>query len=340
MDKRILTVLVAMVFGLIILTLICLATIFVVPDVPWNPLSPSRATASAATKIAQAPTPAPPTDTPVPTYPATWTPTLTFTPEPTKTATDTRTPTPTKTTTPTATRTATRTPTTVVPPTPTSPPPYPYAGASGESKNNCANIKLSYAVTGDDGEPIAGFQVEYGEIGVLGSHFLTGPTEYSEIYGVTLIPGTDRAAVSKSHNWFAYLMLDGKKVSAAVLFTTDPILADNPSYCDNPTPVTGANTPTPGAVGCIANPCESTDAVNVKHIDFKPRILRFEPVATSTPRPGLCAPPYDNLIMPRRCSDCATQADAQRLYETVGGPEVDIYDFDRDGNGIACEDLP
>jgi hypothetical protein len=28
------------------------------------------------------------------------------------------------------------------------------------------------------------------------------------------------------------------------------------------------------------------------------------------------------------------------LFIAVGGPRVDIYDFDRDHDGIACEDLP
>lgn len=333
MDNRILTVLVAMIFGLIILTCLCLATIFFFPDVPFNPLSPGRATVIAATRLAQIPTQAP-TNTPVPTYPPTWTPTLTFTPEPTKTPSPTRTATPTKTPSPTATRTPTKTPTIVIPPTPTPFPPYPYVGTSGDSQRNCANIKLSYAVEGDDGEPAAGFQVEYGELGVSGSYFLTGPTEYSEIYGVTLIPGTDRSAVREKHNWFAYLMLDGQKVSPAVLFTTDPILADNPSYCD------GLDATEFQQKGCIANPCDSEKAVNIKHIDFKPRVVRFEPVATATPRPKLCTPPYDDFTIPRKCSDCANQAAAQRLFEAVGGPAVDVYDFDRDGNGIACENLP
>jgi hypothetical protein len=332
--NRLLTVLVAMIFGLIVLTVLCLATIFLAPDVPFNPLSPSRATVAAATRLAQAPTPAPPTQTPIPTYPPTWTPTATFTPAPTKTPSDTATVTPTKTPSSTPTATVTRTPTKVVVPTFTPYPPYPYAGTSGDSKRNCANLKLSYSVSGEDGEPAAGFQVAYGEIAKAGSYFVSELTRYSEIYGVTLIPGTDRSAVMEAHDWFAFLLKDGQKMSSALLFTTDPILADNPNYCDEVSPEEFQKH------GCILNPCESEGAVNVKHIDFKPRVLHFMPVTTATPLPHLCSPPYDPYVIPRKCSDCATQADAQRLFEIVQGPEVDIYDFDRDGDGIACEELP
>jgi len=333
MDSRVLTVLVAMVVGLIILSCLCFATIYLVPDVPFNPFSPGRATAIAATRAAQI-TLIPPTFTKVPTYPPTWTPSPTPTPEFTKTPTDTRTPTPTHTHTPTATPTPTKTPTQVILPTPTPFPPYPFAGTTGDGSNNCANIKLRYTVTGDDGEPIAGYQIQYGEIAVPGSVFLSVPTEYAEVYGVTLIPGTDRAAVRKSHNWFAYLTLNGEKLSKASLFTTDPILADNPSYCD------GLSGTEFDEKGCIMNPCKSEGAINVKHIDWQPRVSQFVPIATATPRPGLCTPPYTDYVIPRTCSDCRTQADAQRLFEAVGGPAVDIYDFDRDGNGIACENLP
>ncbi len=335
MDSRVLIVLVAMIAGLIILSCLCFATIYFVPDVPFNPLSPSRATAIAATQQAGI-TLEPPTFTPVPTYPPTWTPTLTFTPEPTKTATDTRTPTPTRTDTPTPTATPTKTPTPAILPTPTPFPPYPFAGTTGDGENNCANIKLRYTVTGDDGEPIAGYQIQYGEIGVPGSIFLSVPTEYAEVYGVTLIPGTDRTAVKQSHNWYAHLMLNGEKVSKSSLFTTDPILADNPSDCDGLSP----DDEDFQLNECIMNPCESEGAINVKHIDWQPRVSQFKPFATATPRPGMCTPPYADFVLPRTCSDCVTQADAQRLFEAVGGPAVDIYDFDRDGNGIACENLP
>jgi hypothetical protein len=111
-------------------------------------------------------------------------------------------------------------------------------------------------------------------------------------------------------------------------------LADNPGYCD------GLSGTEFDEKGCIMNPCKSEGAINIKHIDWQPRVSQFKPIATATPRPGLCTPPYHDFVLPRTCSDCRTQADAQRLFEAVGGPEVDIYDFDRDGNGIACENLP
>lgn len=40
------------------------------------------------------------------------------------------------------------------------------------------------------------------------------------------------------------------------------------------------------------------------------------------------------------CSDFATQEEAQRFYESQGGPAKDPHDLDRDRDGIACEALP
>jgi hypothetical protein len=344
---NLLTVLLAMMIGLIILTLICLLTIFLNPNVFFNPLSPNRATAIAATRLAGIPT-ITLTFTPAPTYPPTWTPSATSTPAPTKTATDTRTPTPTDTNTTTTTAKPTRTPTRVVPPKATPVPPYGYVAQSGpESKSNCANIKLEYSVFDADNEPISGYQVEYGEIGVRGSVFQTVSTEFHEFYGVTLVPGTDKSASRKSHNWFAYLLQNGEKVSKALLFSTDPMYADPAESCSsssnsnsnsntNTTPTPNSNSNTNSS--CIPDPCTSEDATNVKHVVFRPQELGIVPV-TPTPRLNLCIPPYASFLVERTCNDCPTQADAQRLFQAVGGPRVDIYDFDRDHDGLACEDL-
>lgn len=40
-----------------------------------------------------------------------------------------------------------------------------------------------------------------------------------------------------------------------------------------------------------------------------------------------------------KCSDFATQAEAQRVFEQAGGPKVDPYRMDRDKDGVACEGL-
>ena len=48
LDNRLATALSAMVLGMTILSCICYATIFVQPNIPFNPLSPNRATAIAA----------------------------------------------------------------------------------------------------------------------------------------------------------------------------------------------------------------------------------------------------------------------------------------------------
>jgi hypothetical protein len=334
--SNLLTILLAMILGLIILLLVCFLTIFLQPDIPFNPLSPSRATDIAATRVALEPPTATPT-TPAPTYPPTWTPTTTGTPVPTRTPTETRTPTPTYTSSPTNTGTPTRTPTLVVPPTNTPFPPYPFVAQSGpESQNRCSDIKMMYSVFGPDDEPISGYQVEYGEIGVRGSVFLTEATEFHEFYGVTLIPGTNKTAATESHNWFAYLMINGEKVSKAILFSTDPLFADPDERCETTDNAAAGDNQ---QEGCIPDPCTSDEATNVKHVVFRPQEFGVI-VGTPTPRLRLCIPPYEDFIIERRCSDCPTQADAQRLFIAVGGPRVDIYDFDRDKDGIACEDLP
>jgi hypothetical protein len=207
-----------------------------------------------------------------------------------------------------------------------------------------------YSVFDADNEPISGYQVEYGEIGVRGSVFLTEATEFHEFYGVTLIPGTNKAAAQESHNWFAYLLQNGQKVSKALLFSTDPMYADPDEAC---TTTDNTNTNDNGSTnandngstnandnnGCIPDPCTSEDATNVKHVVFRPEEFDVR-VATPTPRLNLCIPPYESFLIERECNDCPTQADAQRLFVAVGGPRVDIYDFDRDHDGIACEDLP
>jgi hypothetical protein len=227
----------------------------------------------------------------------------------------------------------------VVPPTFTPIPPFEFVGRSGASKNNCANIKMSYSIVGRDFEPTSGYQVEYGEIGVLGSVFITGETEFSEIYGVTLVPGINRAAAQESHNWFAYLIKDGEKISSAVLFTTDPIWALDSESCSILQAAADADDDDDDPVlNCIEDPCQSSEATNIKHIDFQPQVTDL--IEEEESEPELCTQPYADFTLVRTCRDCATQADAQRLFLATGGPRVDIYDFDRDGDGIACEDRP
>ncbi len=343
LNNNILIVIIAMLVGLSILACVCYATIFLQPEIPINPLRASRATAIAGTVQARTPT-ATITNTPVPTFPPTWTPTNTTTPAPTKTPTFTRTPTPTATETGTPTPFPTNTPTPLILPTFTPIPPFDFVGRSTGSENNCANIKLAYAVVGPDFEPISGYQVEYGEIGVRGSRFLTEETEFAEVYGVTLIPGTDRAASVQSHNWFAYLVDNGQKVSDAILFTTDPIRALESERCENDddnNDNNGDDDDDDGddEGGCIPDPCTSADAVNVKIVEFQPRVTDIL-IPTPSTRRNLCSPPYQDFVIPRTCSDCRTQEDAQRLFLQVGGPSLDIYDFDRDGDGVACENRP
>lgn len=39
----------------------------------------------------------------------------------------------------------------------------------------------------------------------------------------------------------------------------------------------------------------------------------------------------------RNCSDFASEAEAQRFFQSAGGPVSDPHDLDRDGDGFACE---
>jgi hypothetical protein len=271
LDNRWTTVLLALVFGLTILSVLCYTTIFIQPNVPFNPLSPNRATVVALSGPPLFPTQIFIVATPDQSYPPTWTPTPTKTPGPTKTPTDTRTPTPTKTPsptlTPTPTDTSTPVPPTIPPPPTATPTPLPYYVSSHSSENNCADVGLKGTVNGSDGLPKGGIQIEYGEIGVSGSRFTTR-TDGNGRFGALLLPGSDKVLAYSSHNWYAYVLENGQRASEEFKFTTDPILARNPKHCndlkDDEEDINDAD-----RKGCIPNPCESGDAIQIKIINWQ-----------------------------------------------------------------------
>lgn len=278
LDNRVTTVLLSMVLGMIVLSVLCYATIFVQPNVPFNPLSPQRATEAAERALAALPPPAPAvTATLDQSYPATWTPSPTRTPGPTKTATDTRTPTPTKTPTPTRTNTPTNTPTaTNTPPPPTvtpTPTPLPFVVSSHSGRNNCADSGLDGIVNGSDGLPLQGVQIQYGEIGVGGSRFIA-TTDNNGRYGALLIPGSSKPASYRSHDWYAYVVESGQRASEEFRFTTDPIFADNPSYCGREDNENGdgngnSNNSNELEAGCTLDPCKNSNAIQIKTINWQ-----------------------------------------------------------------------
>ncbi len=52
---------------------------------------------------------------------------------------------------------------------------------------------------------------------------------------------------------------------------------------------------------------------------------------------------YDSSEDPNNLYDCAdfdTHAEAQKVFESYGGPSYDPHHLDRDGDGYACEALP
>ena len=65
-NSRLTTILLSMFLGMSVLAIICYATIFVQPDIPFNPLSPQRATIEAEALVAVQPGTA---ATPTPEYP-------------------------------------------------------------------------------------------------------------------------------------------------------------------------------------------------------------------------------------------------------------------------------
>ena len=268
LDNRSTTVLLSMVLGMTILSCLCYATIFAQPNIPFNPLSPERATITAS----QNPTVTGPVVASAPTldqsYPATWTTTPTNTPGPTKTPTDTRTPTPTKTSTPTQTPTSTRT-FTPVPPTSTprptaTPTPFPFSVSSHSSENNCADIGLKGVVDGSDGLPKSGVQIQYGEVGVAGSRFTT-TTDNSGRYSALLLPGSNKNASYSSHDWYAYVAENGQQASEIFRFTSDPIYIHNPSHCDDP----DLTDKEKQKKGCLPDPCKSSDSIQIKIINWQ-----------------------------------------------------------------------
>lgn len=348
MNGRLIIVLIALIVGLALLTIACFVTLYFAPNVPFNPLSPARATANAETRIASIPTPTATEVVPA-TYPPTWTPTLTFTPGPTDTPTETRTATPTRTPTPTDTATATRTFTPEPPtgtPTPTlTPTPFPFFVASHSSMNNCSDLGLWAMLHDAEGLPLGGVTVQYGEFGVSGSRFLATSDANGRIDAL-LIPGSNRAQASITHTWYAFVVADGQQQSETFLFETDPIFANNPNICDefDPNDDDAPEDDEGNEIssddereryeeeGCIANPCINSDAVNIKVIDWRessPDLQSVPPDFT----PEVFFP--DDFS----CDDFETQEAAQEFYEESGGPTIDVYALDPDRDGIACEEL-
>jgi micrococcal nuclease len=65
-----------------------------------------------------------------------------------------------------------------------------------------------------------------------------------------------------------------------------------------------------------------------------------QPPAPPPPSTGGYNGPYDPFGPDRDCPDFQTHAQAQAFFIAAGGPRYDPHRLDRDGNGIACENLP
>ena len=286
LDNRLTIVLLAMFLGMTVLACLCYATIYAQPNIPFNPLSPQRATEVALASQSDVPGQFIPTPTLDQSYPPTWTPSPTRTPGPSKTPTETRTPTPSRTSTATRTPTPTKTHTPTIPPPPppptATPTPFPFIVSSHSGKNNCADIGLQGVVNGPDGLPKAGVQVQYGELGIAASRFIA-TTDGNGRFGALLIPGSNESLAKQSKNWYAFIVESGSRASEEFTFTTDPIFADNPGYCSRGGENNNNNNGSNGngnsnggndndlPPGCLEDPCRVNGTIQVKVINWQER---------------------------------------------------------------------
>jgi hypothetical protein len=119
---------------------------------------------------------------------------------------------------------------------------------------------------------MAGVQVQYGEVGIAGSRFIA-TTDNNGRYGALLIPGSSKPASYRSHDWYAYIVENGKPASQEFRFTTDPIYADNPDYCgrDDDDDVEGDELEDELEPGCVLEPCRVESSIQIKVINWQRR---------------------------------------------------------------------
>jgi hypothetical protein len=144
---------------------------------------------------------------------------------------------------------------------------------------------LEGIVTGLDGLPLAGVEIQYGEIGVAGSRFIAR-TDANGRYGALLVPGSNKTAAYQAHNWYAYILENGQPASEQFKFATDPIFANNPSYCtedDNDDNGNGNNSNDSNdsnsdpadendlPAGCSIDPCRNSNSIQIKVINWQRR---------------------------------------------------------------------
>jgi hypothetical protein len=154
----------------------------------------------------------------------------------------------------------------------------PFVVASHSARQNCADTGLEGIVTGTDGLPMAGVEIQYGEIGIAGSRFIAR-TDANGRYGALLVPGSNKTAAYQAHNWYAYVLQNGQPASERFQFATDPIFANNPSYCteDDDDDGNGNNNNSDPAdendlpAGCTLDPCRNSNSIQIKVINWQLR---------------------------------------------------------------------
>ena len=108
-----------------------------------------------------------------------------------------------------------------------------------------------------------------------GSRFIA-TTDNNGRYGALLIPGSSKPASYHSHDWYAYVVENGQPASEQFKFTTDPIYADNPSYCgrdNNDDDDSSDNTSNDDKLepGCSLDPCKVSSSIQIKVINWQRR---------------------------------------------------------------------
>jgi hypothetical protein len=178
----------------------------------------------------EGPTPVPPSPTPaeIPTYPPTWTPRPTLTPLPTGTPTQTGTPTPTPTPTNTPTPLPTHTPTATATPLPTQSPTVtatatriPFYVDDYDDDQNCYDIGMEGRVTDQDGMPLEGIVVEYGEVNISTMRVTTNVD--GEFNVPLVLGGNNLANAKRPHVWYVRVLENGVPASETFKWQSDTI---------------------------------------------------------------------------------------------------------------------
>jgi hypothetical protein len=215
-SDRVINVLIFLALVMTVTTALAFGILFIT----FTPENPLEIGLIGSVPPVEEPSPIPPSPTPeeIPTYPPTWTPRPTLTALPTGTPTQTGTPTPTPTATYTPTPLPTHTPTVTNTPIPTKSPTVtptatriPFYVYDFENHQNCYDIGMQVHVMDDDGMPLEGIVVEYGEVNI-GTMRATTNVD-GEVNAPLVLGGNNLDNAKRSHVWYVRLLENGALAS-------------------------------------------------------------------------------------------------------------------------------